>query len=206
MGILWPVSAAKWLADDYGKAQWEEVVMSFLFGSSEEREARKRQAAEEMEALRREVAAAMEARGKEEAEAEAKRKKIQARIKELEAEHSAHLEQASKLIGIVKPEVSLHAAKVAPKWEYLAENDASLDDLDSRGGQGWELVNVTSYETGAGGNLTVHMRYIFKRPVPRDEDLPESTQRKLKPVFELLDRGNEILAELEELNSQLKSI
>jgi hypothetical protein len=57
----------------------------------------------------------------------------------------------------------------AQKWEYMVLDDIDEEDLDRRGARGWELVNAAPYTTGfgLGGNerMTVHMRYVFKRPI-----------------------------------------
>ncbi len=57
----------------------------------------------------------------------------------------------------------------AQKWEYMVLDDIDEQDLDRRGARGWELVNAAPYTTGfgLGGNerMTVHMRYVFKRPI-----------------------------------------
>lgn len=62
-----------------------------------------------------------------------------------------------------------HNADQAQKWEYMLLDDIDEENLDRRGARGWELVNAAPYTTGfgLGGNerMTVHMRYVFKRPV-----------------------------------------
>ena len=58
-------------------------------------------------------------------------------------------------------------------WEYRVLIDASVRQLDAEGADGWELVSVSSYQTGGGFTLnglggeryTVHQQYTFKRRV-----------------------------------------
>jgi len=49
------------------------------------------------------------------------------------------------------------------KWEYETEwkdNHLSIEELNAWGQEGWELAGVTVVR-----GLTMHFRYIFKRPL-----------------------------------------
>ena len=60
-----------------------------------------------------------------------------------------------------------------PQWEYLKLVDVSVDRLNAAGVEGWELVGLTSYQTGGGmtfdgvggSKYTVHVEYLLKRPL-----------------------------------------
>lgn len=187
--------------------------MSFLFGSSEEREAKKREEAAKKEAelaQRQAEAAKREEQAAKDREVARKRDhekyELQKKIGSLTSEKNAHVDQAGKILELLKPEIAAFAIANAPKWEYLADSDIDINDLDRRGELGWELINITSYETGFGGNITVHMRYVFKRPVPPEKDYPEIIHKKFAPASELLERVKELDLEIEELTHKMESI
>lgn len=58
------------------------------------------------------------------------------------------------------------------KWEYTTLTNPSQDYLNAMGYEGWELVGVTSFETGGSvslggvgsGKYEVSFAYVFKRP------------------------------------------
>lgn len=60
-----------------------------------------------------------------------------------------------------------------PQWEYLKLVDVSIERLNAVGVEGWELVGLTSYQTGGGmtfdgvggSKYTVHVEYLLKRPL-----------------------------------------
>lgn len=174
--------------------------MGFLFSSSEEKEAKRK----EEEQLRMEVASRNRAIADEESRRDKERKELREKIQELTRENTDAVEQARKLLELVKPEISAYAAEVAPKWEYLGGSDIESEKLDELGENGWELISLTSYETGYAGSMTVHMRYIFKRPVPKE--FPEHINKKFKPFTELINRAKELKTEIEDLESHLASI
>lgn len=175
--------------------------MSFLFGSAEEREAKKRAET----ALREELLARRQEESAKEKVAQDKRADLRSQIELLKQEKREHLTQAGKIFDIVNPEIRAAAIAKAPKWEYLVQSDIGIDDLDKLGEIGWELISITSFETG-GNVLTVHMRYVFKRPTLREEDYPEVIHKKAQPAVELMGRVKELDAEIEDFEGKLNAI
>lgn len=61
------------------------------------------------------------------------------------------------------------------RWEYLSVVDAQDETLNKLGDEGWEMVNMVSYQTGGGLTINgvggekyvVHFRYAFKRQLLR---------------------------------------
>lgn len=89
----------------------------------------------------------------------------------------------------------------AQKWEYMVLDDLGEDDLDRRGARGWELVNAAPYTTGFGlggsERMTVHMRYVFKRPIANQVTsdmaiLQQEIAELTKAVAEAQDRLSDL--------------
>jgi hypothetical protein len=162
-------------------------IMS-LFASKEEKQAR-REAEERAE--------------RERQERDAQREKLVLQIDQLKSDKVAAEQQLEKLREAFKPEFSAYCAEKAPKWEYCRGVDITEPMIDLMGQQGWELVGLTSFETGSGGVMTVQMLYTFKRPVP---DIPEKLTKKYQPILELNQRVDAYGPQIEDLESQLKSL
>jgi hypothetical protein len=166
-----------------------------FFGNSQEKEAKRR---EEEQRRQGEMAKTLEIdREKEE---------IKSRIASLRAERDGYLDQAGRILDAVKPDIVRLNQDRAVKWEYLQLLDPTGGRLDEAGEVGWELVGISSYETGVGGNLTVHMHYTFKRSLVPESEYPPELTRKFQPAGELLERCKELLSEIEELSSRFDAL
>lgn len=159
-----------------------------FFASKEEKQA-KREAEERAEQERQEL--------------EAQRQNLRTQINQLREEKDSAERQIAKLREAFKPEFSGYCAEKAPKWEYCRGIDLEEAMLELMGQQGWELVGLASFETGANGVMTVQMLYTFKRPVP---DIPEKLMKKYQPIIELSQRIDGYGPQIEDLESQLKSL
>lgn len=61
-------------------------------------------------------------------------------------------------------------------WEHKLFIDLSIEDLTQLGLDGWEMVGLTSYQTGGGfsvngtggSSYSVHVQYAFKRSFTKD--------------------------------------
>jgi hypothetical protein len=73
------------------------------------------------------------------------------------------------LIRKAQHEIELYKASQTQKWEYWVLDDVNNEQLNNVGSMGWELVGITSYETGSTNpvmhtaNYVAHTRYVFKR-------------------------------------------
>lgn len=159
-----------------------------LFASKEEKQA-KREAEEKIE--------------RERQEAQKQREALVAQIDQMRSDRLKAEQQLEKLREAFKPEFSVYCAEKAPKWEYCQGIDVSEPMLQLMGQQGWELVGFASFETGSGGVMTVQMLYTLKRPVP---EIPETLTKKYQPILELSQRVDAYGPQIEDIESQLKSL
>ena len=125
-------------------------------------------------------------------EAELVLDKQHARLLEIEETHNS--------------QAAAHRALMAPKWEYLLVSSDELGDggLGAFGALGWELVGISSYETGGGSGFTnsykytVKIMFAFKRPfVSPPSEVAEQREKSISEVRTLM-------AELENRISGLK--
>ncbi len=74
-------------------------------------------------------------------------------------------------------ELEQYKASQLEKWEYFVIDDVDTEQLNRMGMLAWELVGVTTYQTGGSNpaigtaNYYSHTRYVFKRklfPLPPD--------------------------------------
>lgn len=91
------------------------------------------------------------------------------------------------------------------KWDYKIEDNLSYVQLLELGQKGWELVGISSYETGGGLSLNgigssrykVQMRYAFKRKVIKNEKDDE--------VAALRQKLNELHLEKKHMELEIKN-
>ncbi len=159
-----------------------------FFASKEEKQA-KREAEETLE--------------RERQEAQKQREVLVAQIDQFKSDRVKAEQQLEKLREAFKPEFSAYCAEKAPKWEYCRSVDVSEPMLELLGSQGWELAGVAEFETGGPAAMTVQFMYTFKRPVP---EIPEKLMKKYQPIIELSQRIDAYGPQVEDLESQLKSL
>ena len=162
-----------------------------LFSTSEEKEEKKRRQEEQAEAERL-IAH--------------KKNDLQNKITQLRIEKKQYIDQGQKILEAVQIEITRLNQNRAPKWEYITSSDLDSSNLDKHGELGWELIGITSYETGANGRMTVNMLGTFKRPVVPESEYPENIKKQIQPAAELLEMAKSISSQIEGLSSEHDSL
>lgn len=84
------------------------------------------------------------------------------------------------------------------KWEYTEIDTETYvtpyEAMKEIGLQGWEMVGVSTFNTGIGGVLTIHFKYVFKRPILA---LSNDLKNILGEISQLENKINSVLEKIE---------